>query len=55
MPESIRHQYQYYTCADISKIRAAGYNAPTTSLEDAVKDYTLNYLQSGSRLGQTSK
>lgn len=51
MPESIRHQYQYYTCADISKLRATGYLAPTTSLEDAVRDYAVNYLKSGSRLG----
>ena len=52
MPESIRHQYQYYTCADISKVRATGYAAPTTTLEDAVKDYAVNYLQTGSRLGE---
>jgi len=52
MPESIRNQYQYYTCADIAKLRAAGYSAPTTSLEDAVRDYTINYLQGGLRLGE---
>ncbi len=51
MPESIRHQYQYYTCADISKVREAGYAAPTTSLEDAVRDYAVNYLKPGKRLG----
>jgi ADP-L-glycero-D-manno-heptose 6-epimerase len=52
MPESIRHQYQYYTCADISKLRATGYQAPTTTLEDAVRDYAVNYLKSGARLGE---
>jgi len=52
MPESIRHQYQYYTCADIAKVRATGYTAPTTSLEDAVEDYAVNYLKTASRLGQ---
>jgi ADP-L-glycero-D-manno-heptose 6-epimerase len=52
MPESIRHQYQYYTCADISKLRSTGYQAATTSLEDAVQDYAVNYLQTGSRLGE---
>ncbi len=51
MPESIRHQYQYYTLADITKVRATGYTAPTTSLEDAVRDYTVNYLKTGARLG----
>lgn len=52
MPESIRHQYQYYTCADIAKIRATGYSTPTTSLEDAVRDYAVKYLKPGLRLGQ---
>jgi len=51
MPESIRHQYQYYTCADISKLRTTGYQAPTTSLEEAVRDYAVNYLRTGARLG----
>jgi len=51
MPESIRHQYQYYTCADISKVREAGFTAPTTTLEDAVRDYAVNYLKPGKRLG----
>ena len=45
MPDSIRSQYQYYTCADITKLHQAGYNKKTTSLEDAIKDYTQNYLQ----------
>ncbi len=52
MPESIRRQYQYYTCADIAKVRATGYAAPTTTLDDAVKDYAVNYLQSGARFGE---
>jgi len=45
MPDTIRNQYQYYTCADISKLRRAGYNKKTTSLEDSIKDYIQNYLQ----------
>jgi ADP-L-glycero-D-manno-heptose 6-epimerase len=51
MPESIKDQYQYYTCADISKLRSAGYTAATTPLEDAIKDYAVNYLRLGRRLG----
>jgi ADP-L-glycero-D-manno-heptose 6-epimerase len=51
MPESIKHQYQYYTCANISKLRSANYNAPTASLEDAVRDFAVNYLKVGRRLG----
>lgn len=45
MPHSIRNQYQYFTRADMSKLRSAGYNKRTTSLEDAVRDYVQNYLQ----------
>jgi len=45
MPESIRNQYQYYTCADITNLRKAGYDKETSSLEDAIKDYIQNYLQ----------
>lgn len=45
MPDSIRNQYQYFTQADISKIREAGYHRELTSLEDAIKDYVQNYLQ----------
>jgi len=45
MPDSIRSQYQYFTEADITKLRKAGYNKKTTSLEDAIKDYVQNYLQ----------
>ncbi len=45
MPDSIRNQYQYFTEADISKLRKAGYNKKITSLEDAVTDYIQNYLQ----------
>lgn len=51
MPESIRDQYQYFTCADISKVRDAGYTPPTTPLEEAVHDYVTRYLVHGSRLG----
>lgn len=45
MPDSIRNKYQYYTCADITKLRKAGYRNQITSLEDAVKDYVQHYLQ----------
>jgi len=45
MPASIRNQYQYYTCADLSKLRKAGYNNQITPLEDAIKDYVQNYLE----------
>lgn len=47
MPESIRDKYQYFTQADIGKLRAAGYDQPITALEDAVRDYVVNYLVPG--------
>ncbi len=45
MPDSIRNQYQYFTEADISKLRRAGYDKEPMSLEDAIVDYVQNYLQ----------
>lgn len=50
MPESIRDQYQYHTCANIGKIRKAGYSNPTLSLEEAVHDYVSHYLIPGKHL-----
>ena len=44
MPETLRPKYQYFTQADIGKLRAAGYDAPFTPLEDAVRDYVVNHL-----------
>jgi ADP-L-glycero-D-manno-heptose 6-epimerase len=47
MPTSIRNQYQYFTQADLSKLRRAGYSKPITPLEEAIKDYIQNYLEEG--------
>lgn len=44
MPEAIRPKYQYFTQAEMGKLRAAGYAAPFTALEDGVADYVRNYL-----------
>jgi len=52
MPDSIRAQYQYHTCAGIEKIRSAGYTRSITSLEDAITDYIQNYLLPNKRLGE---
>jgi len=54
MPPSIRDQYQYYTCADIGKIRDAGYNRTLASLEESVRDYVRHYLIPERRLGSTA-
>jgi len=50
MPEAIRDKYQYFTQANLSRLRAAGYTAPATLLEDAVSDYVRNYLLPARRL-----
>ena len=44
MPEALREKYQYFTEADLTRLRAAGYVAPMTSLEDGVTDYVQSYL-----------
>jgi len=51
MPEWLREKYQYYTCADISKLRATGYDKTITPLADAVTDYVKSYLAPDKRLG----
>ena len=44
MPEDIRDKYQYFTEADMQKLRNAGYDKPFYSLEAGVNDYVRNYL-----------
>jgi len=51
MPEILRDKYQYFTEARIDKLRQAGYRNSLFSLEDAVKDYVVNYLVPDRRLG----
>ncbi len=46
-PEDIRDKYQYFTQAEMSKLRDAGYSKPFTTLEEGVKDYVTNYLVKG--------
>jgi ADP-L-glycero-D-manno-heptose 6-epimerase len=53
IPEAIRDKYQYFTQASIAKLRASGYSAPVTSLQDAVADYVTNYLREDTRLEPT--
>jgi ADP-L-glycero-D-manno-heptose 6-epimerase len=44
MPDALQGKYQYFTEAKMTKLRAAGYTRPFTSLEEAVKDYVTNHL-----------
>lgn len=43
-PEDIRDKYQYFTEANMSKLREAGYSGKFYSLEEGVSDYVNNYL-----------
>ena len=52
MPEVLRGKYQYYTRADISKLRATDYTRAMTPLVDSVRDYVQNYLVPGKKLGE---
>jgi ADP-L-glycero-D-manno-heptose 6-epimerase len=45
MPESLRNQYQYFTQAQMDKLKTAGCPVAFSSLEDSVRDYVCNYLQ----------
>jgi ADP-L-glycero-D-manno-heptose 6-epimerase len=51
LPENLHEKYQYFTEANLSRIRSAGYNNPTVSLEEGVNDYVKNYLLNNSYLG----
>ena len=46
-PEDIRDKYQYFTEADMGKLKAAGYPHPFHTLEEGVEDYVKKYLSSG--------
>jgi ADP-L-glycero-D-manno-heptose 6-epimerase len=44
MPEELRAKYQYFTQADMNRLRAAGYKDEFATLEEGIKDYVQNYL-----------
>jgi ADP-L-glycero-D-manno-heptose 6-epimerase len=48
-PEDLIGKYQYFTCANIRKLKSIGYNEPFLSLEDGIDDYVKNYLIPGDR------
>ena len=43
-PVDIRDKYQYFTEADMTKVRALGYDKPFYTLEEGVTDYVKKYL-----------
>jgi len=44
MPEELKGRYQYFTQAEMMRLRQAGYDRDFTSLEDGVADYINGYL-----------
>jgi ADP-L-glycero-D-manno-heptose 6-epimerase len=51
MPEELKEKYQYFTQADITKLKRNGYRNEITDISDAVKDYVLNYIKPKKYLG----
>lgn len=49
MPEPLRAKYQYFTEANMEKLRAAGYERAFTSIEDGVGEYVTKYLAADDR------
>lgn len=52
MPEDIRGSYQYFTEAEMHKLRNAGYTIPFYSLEEGIRDYVRNYLLHDKHYGE---
>lgn len=46
-PADIRDKYQYYTRAEMDKLRRAGYPGSFSNLKEGVEDYIKNYLLKG--------
>ncbi|MCB9991252.1 MAG: ADP-glyceromanno-heptose 6-epimerase [Rhodospirillales bacterium] len=44
MPQELRGKYQYFTEADMTKLREAGYDKPFADLEDGVREYVQDFM-----------
>jgi ADP-L-glycero-D-manno-heptose 6-epimerase len=44
MPETLKDKYQYFTQADMTKLRAAGYTKAFTELEEGVRRYVQDFM-----------
>jgi len=44
MPQDLMDRYQYFTQADVSKLRGFGFPKPFRSVEQGVEDYVVHYL-----------
>jgi ADP-L-glycero-D-manno-heptose 6-epimerase len=54
MPKELRGRYQYYTRAEMEKLRGFGYGNAMTPLAAGVRDYVIEYLEKGAHLGDES-
>lgn len=54
MPDALKAHYQYYTQADISKLKGTGCPVEFRLLEDSVRDYVAQYLQRSACLDSAS-
>jgi len=52
LPEQLAEKYQYFTEANLDKIKKAGYRKPLSTLEEGVTDYVQNYLMKRKFLGE---
>lgn len=50
MPEGLREKYQYYTQAEMAKLRESGYTESFYTLEDGAADYVQGYLMRGKEI-----
>ena len=44
MPDDLKGKYQYFTEANVKKLKDAGYTKPFLTIEEGIKDYAINYL-----------
>jgi ADP-L-glycero-D-manno-heptose 6-epimerase len=49
MPQAIRGQYQYFTQAEVENLRRAGYNPGFTPIEEGVRRYVTDFLDTADR------
>jgi len=47
MPETLKDKYQYFTQADMGKLREAGYTKDFMDIEHGAADYVQNHLEKG--------
>jgi ADP-L-glycero-D-manno-heptose 6-epimerase len=46
MPDALKGQYQSFTQANMTRLRAAGYERDFTALEEGIRRYVQGYLAS---------